>query len=40
MPPAERRIIHLTIEKEEGVASKSSGRGPERKVEIYYNESN
>tara|TARA_B100001142_G_scaffold52824_1_gene50687 strand:- start:46819 stop:47634 length:816 start_codon:yes stop_codon:yes gene_type:complete len=36
MPPAERRIIHLVIEQEEGVSSKSSGRGNERKVEIYY----
>jgi spoIIIJ-associated protein len=40
MPPYERRIIHLTIEKEEGVASKSSGKGSERKVEIYYNDNN
>jgi len=36
IPPAERRIIHLTIEKEEDVSSESSGRGNERKVEIYY----
>ena len=40
MPPSERRTIHLIIEKEEGVASKSSGRGAERKVEIYYNDNN
>ena len=35
MPASERRIIHLAIEKEDLVASRSIGKGLERKVEIY-----
>ncbi|MYH40329.1 MAG: hypothetical protein F4150_00765 [Chloroflexi bacterium] len=31
---AERRIIHLAIEKEEGVRSESVGEGEERQVEV------
>ena len=34
MPAAERRIIHLAIEKEEGVRSESVGEGDERQVEV------
>jgi spoIIIJ-associated protein len=34
MPPAERRIIHLTLQDEEGVATASVGDGPNRQVEI------
>lgn len=34
MPPAERRIIHLTLQEEEGVSTASVGDGPNRQVEI------
>jgi spoIIIJ-associated protein len=34
MPPAERRIIHLTLQEEEGVSTASVGDGPNRQVEV------
>lgn len=34
MPAAERRIIHLALEEEEGVSTESVGRGRERQVEV------
>lgn len=34
MPPAERRIIHLALQNEEGVATASVGEGADRQVEI------
>lgn len=34
MPPAERRIIHLTLQEEEGVSTASVGDGMNRQVEI------
>jgi spoIIIJ-associated protein len=34
MPAAERRIIHLALQDEEGVATESVGEGPNRQVEI------
>jgi len=34
MPAAERRIIHLTLESEDGVTTESVGRGNDRQVEV------
>jgi predicted RNA-binding protein Jag len=34
MPPAERRIIHLTLQEEEGIATASVGEGANRQVEV------
>ncbi len=34
MPPAERRIVHLTVQKEKGVVSYSEGEDRERRVVI------
>lgn len=34
MPPAERRIIHLALENEQGVTTESVGDGTDRQVEI------
>jgi hypothetical protein len=34
MPAAERRIIHLSLESEEGVTTESVGRGNDRQVEV------
>ena len=34
MPPAERRIVHLALQEEEGVATESVGRGTDRQVEV------
>lgn len=34
MPAAERRIIHLALEEEEGVSTESIGRGRERQIEV------
>jgi spoIIIJ-associated protein len=34
MPPAERRIIHLTLETEAGVRTESVGHGEDRQVEV------
>lgn len=34
MPPAERRIIHLTLQDEEGVSTASVGDGANRQVEV------
>ena len=34
MSPAERRIIHLTLQEEEGVSTASVGEGPDRQVEV------
>ncbi|HSR49223.1 MAG TPA: R3H domain-containing nucleic acid-binding protein [Acidobacteriota bacterium] len=34
MPPAERRTIHLTLAKEEGVRTESSGHGTRRHVVV------
>lgn len=34
MPPAERRIIHLTLQEEEGVSTASVGDGVNRQVEV------
>jgi len=34
MPAAERRIIHLTLESEEGVTTESVGRATDRQVEV------
>ncbi|HSR69079.1 MAG TPA: R3H domain-containing nucleic acid-binding protein [Acidobacteriota bacterium] len=34
MPPAERRTIHLTLAKEEGVRTESSGHGTNRHVVV------
>ncbi len=34
MPPAERRIIHLTMETEAGVRTESVGQGENRQVEV------
>ena len=34
MPAAERRIIHLTLESEDGITTESVGRGNDRQVEV------
>jgi spoIIIJ-associated protein len=34
MPPAERRIVHLALQEEEGVATESVGQGSDRQVEV------
>jgi spoIIIJ-associated protein len=34
MPPAERRIIHITLESEAGVRTESVGHGNDRQVEV------
>ena len=35
MKPAERRVIHLALKKEQGVVSKSIGEGEERRIVVY-----
>ncbi len=34
MPAAERRIIHLALQDEDGVSTESVGRGDDRQVEV------
>ena len=34
LSPAERRIIHLTLQEEDGVSTASVGQGPDRQVEV------
>lgn len=34
MPAAERRIIHLALQEEEGISTESVGRGDDRQVEV------
>jgi spoIIIJ-associated protein len=36
MPPAERRIVHLTLSEQEGIETESSGVGAARRVQIVY----
>ncbi len=36
MPPAERRIVHLTLSEQEGIETESTGVGAARRVQIVY----
>ena len=36
MPPAERRIVHLTLSEQEGIETESTGVGAARRVQILY----